>query len=127
MGLASDVFADLIEMQLHRVCIGLGQDQSRTGATLGADGAKQVSALIALIGWQARPGSLLRPDAHPSVLLANARFILEPYLDRCFCRQIGYVRGERVGEVFLNASITRASCCGCCGRPEILENPSAAR
>ncbi len=33
---------------------------------------------------------------------------------------------DRAGEVFLNASMTRSSCLGCCGRALICEKDSAA-
>ena len=40
--------------------------------------------------------------------------------------QSGYVGRQRAGKVFLNASMTRASCLGCCGRPLMCEKDSAA-
>lgn len=92
MGLASDVFADLIKMQLHSFSVGLRQDESRACPSFGADGPEQIGVVIALIGWQAWPGSLLCPDAYLTVLLSNARFILEPDFDRRIRGQIGYVR-----------------------------------
>lgn len=127
MSLASDIFADLIKMQLQGFSVGLGQNQSGTGSPLGADGAEQVGIFVTLVCGQSWPGSLSRPDTSLAVLLPNARLILEPDLDRRFFWQIGYVGREGIGKVFLNASITRAFCSGCCGRPEMLEKPSSAR
>ena len=106
MGLVGDILADLIEMQLHRLSVGLGKDECCTGASLRADGTEQIGIFIALIGRQAWPGSLFRPDTCLVVLLADPCLILEPYLDRRFFRQISYVRCECIGEVFLKASIT---------------------
>jgi len=127
MGFAGDMFADLVEMQLHGLSVGGWQDQGGTGTALGADGTKQIGILIALICRQ--PGScpLARPDAHPSVLLPDAGFVLEPDFNRRALRQVSYVRRQRVGEVFLKASITCGSCAGCCGRPEMWEKPSSAK
>lgn len=127
MSFAGDMFADLFEMQLHGLGIGGWQDQGGSGTALRADGPEQVGILIALISRQAGPGPLARPDANPSVLLANASFILEPQLNWCALRQVCYVRSQRIGEVFLKASITCGSCAGCCGRPEIWEKPSSAK
>lgn len=127
MSFAGDMLADLFEMQLHGLGIGGWQDQGGTGTALRADGPEQVGILIALIGRQARPCPLARPDAHPPVLLPDAGFILEPKLNWCALRQVCYVRGQRVGKVFLKASITCGSCAGCCGRPEMWEKPSSAR
>lgn len=127
MGVSGDVFADLVEMQLHGFSVGGWKDQSGTGPAPGADGTKQIGVLISLIGGQPGPGSLARPDAHPPVLLPDAGFVLEPDLDLRVLRQVCYVRRQRVGEVFLNASITCGSCAGCCGRPEMWEKPSSAR
>ena len=127
MGFAGDIFADLVEVQLHGFGIGGWQNQGRSGAPFWTDGAEQVGVLIALIGRQTGPCTLACPDADASILLANPRFILEPDLDRGIFRQLGYVCSERVGEVFLKASITSGSCAGCCGRPEMCVKPSSAR
>ena len=105
-GVAGDVFADLVEMQLHGFGIGARQDEGGTFATLRADGTEQIGVVIALVGGQPRPSSLPRPDASLAVLLANSRFILEPYLDGCALWQVRYVGCEGIGEVFLKASIT---------------------
>lgn len=109
MGLAGDVFADLVEMQLHRFGVGPRQHESGAGAPLGTDGAEQVGILVSLVGRQTGACALLCPDAGSAVLLTKPCLILEPYFDRRALRQIGYVCRKRVGEVFLNASITRAS------------------
>ena len=109
MGLVSDVFADFVEVQLHRFGVGSWQHQSSSGSAFRTDGAEQVGVLIALIGRQARPRSLLRPDANAPILLPNAGFILKPHLNWRAIRQVGYMGCERVGEVFLNALITCGS------------------
>ena len=124
MRLAGDMLADLVEMQLHGLGVGDWQHQSRADTALWTYGSEQIGVLIALVGWQARSGTLPGPDANAPVLLPDPRFILKPQLYRCPFGQIRYLRRKRVGEVFLNASMTWGSCAGCCGRPEICENPS---
>lgn len=106
MGPFGDLFADFIEMHLHRLGVGPGQNQSSAGAALWADGSEDVGVLIALIGRQAWPCAFPSPNADLSVLLADARFVLEPNLYRFAFGQVGYVGSKGSGEVFLNVSIT---------------------
>jgi hypothetical protein len=49
---------------------------------------------------------------HQPVLLADAGLVLKPDLDGLAGRDAGQVSSQRGGEVFLNASIVRASCAG---------------
>jgi hypothetical protein len=67
-----DVAADLGEVQVHRLGIGLGQDNGRTNAT------RWTRPLIAQ-----RRGSraLSAPGVAQAALLADARFILPPEFD----------------------------------------------
>src|SRR5919107_1587572 len=51
---SSDGAGDLVEVKLHGLRVGVGQRQRCTGAPRRADGAEQVSALVALIGGLAR-------------------------------------------------------------------------
>jgi len=90
-----------------------------------ADGTVQIGALIALIGRLAGARALLRPQPRQAVLLAQSGFVLEPDFYRRSRRQIAYMRLEGVGEVFLNASMIRLSCLGCCGRALIWAKPSS--
>ena len=124
MGFASDVFADLIEVQLHGPGVGGWQHQRCSRAALGTDGSEQIGVLVALIGKQAWSRAFPGPDAYPPILLSNPCFVLKPNLDRCALRQVGYMGCERVGEVFLKALITSGFCAGCWGRPEMWEKPS---
>ena len=124
VGLAGNVFADLIDVDLHRPCVGAGQHDRCTGIAAGADGAEQIGILVALIGWKSWAGALSGPDAGATILLAKPGFVLEPDFYRGTRWQMAYVGLQDSGEVFLNASITRTSCLGCCGRPEMRENPN---
>ena len=125
MGLSRHCLADLVEMHLHGLRVRPGQHERRPLAVSRTDGAEQIGALIALIGWLAGARALSRPQARQAVLLAKARLILEPDFYRLSRRQVSYMRLEDVGEVFLNASMIRLSCLGCCGRALIWAKPSS--
>ena len=51
-------------MHLHGGCVGEGEHESGTLGSHGTDCAKEVGVRVALIGGQAWPCSLLRPNAH---------------------------------------------------------------
>ena len=109
--------ADLVEMQLHCIAVGVRQHQGGSGAAEGADGAEEIGVGVALVGRQPGSRALARPDPGPGVLLAAPRLVLKPDLDPPVAGQMGYVCCERAREVFLNVSSTRGSCLGCRGRP----------
>ncbi len=92
-----------------------------------ADSTEEVGALIALIGGLTRARAFLRPQACLAVLLTKPGFVLEPDFNRRLLRQIGYMRRKCVGEVFLNAAMSRPSCFGCRGRALMWEKPRLAR
>ena len=74
-------------MQVHRLSIGAGQDKGGGFAALWADGADYIGPFIALVARRARTRSPLGPDARQRArdktlfcaVLADARFVLEPY------------------------------------------------
>ena len=108
--------ADLVEMQLHGLGVGVRQGE-RCAFPLGrTDRPEEIGALVALVGWLARPGPTPRPLPHKTVLLPDPGFILEPDLDRLSGGYGAQMRVQRLGEVFLNASSARASCPGWRGR-----------
>ncbi len=74
--------ADLIEMMLHGLGIGIGHDESHAFVPACADRAEDVCRVIALIGGLARTRALLRPLIDTLVLLADTRLVLKPNLDR---------------------------------------------
>ena len=110
------------------ICIGGFEGEHESGALArpGADGAEQVGVGVALIGGQAWPGAPLRPNSRTAVLLSQSGLVLEPDFDPRGLGKTGYVGRQRAGEVFLNASMTRSSCLGCCGRALMCEKDSAA-
>ena len=113
----------LLKVKLHGVSVGKGQRQACADAAHGADGAKQIGALVALIGGLRGPRSAPRPLSHAAVLLADARFVLEPDLDAFAARYAAEMRREDAREVFLKAAMVSPSCFGCLGRPLTCENP----
>jgi hypothetical protein len=109
MGTSLDGSADLFQVQLHGMGVGIGKRQSGTSATGRADGAEQVGVLVALIGWLTRPCSPLCPLPNDAVLLANAGLVLPPDFNMLVARQVPGVCLQRAGEVFLYSAITLAS------------------
>jgi hypothetical protein len=102
--------ADLLEVQVHRLRVGIRQDQGRTDVAMRADGAEYVGPFAALIpGWTA---SALGPDASQCALLTNPGFVLPPKFNRLFARMLGDRGFDQIGKVFLCVSCAAGSCCG---------------
>ena len=99
MGALGDGAGDLVEVKLHRLRVGEGQGQRRARAASRTDRAEQVGALVALVGRLARPRSASRPLPHATVLLADARLVLEPDLDRLALGETSQGGAQRDGEV----------------------------
>ena len=107
-----DMAADLNQMQVHRLGIGLGQDKGGAGAARRTDRAEDVGPVIALIARRRRPGALFRPDVGQAALLADACFILPPELDRLAAGLGRDGVSDQCGKVFLCASCAELSACG---------------
>lgn len=106
MAAFGDMETDLFEVPLHGVGIYSRQHKTSALAVHRADGAKEISVLIALIRRQPWPGPFPCPDARPTVLLADTGLVLKPHLNLPAFRQMAYVGFERASKVFLKASIT---------------------
>ena len=111
MGARRDGFGDLGEMQVHRLGIAEGQDQSRALALFRADGTKDIGRCGSLIPRSARASAAFGPPAGDLVFLADTSLVLEPnfYLadiDRFFARDFIQARWE----VFLKFSIAPSAC-----------------
>jgi hypothetical protein len=119
-----DVKRDLVDGHLHRLGIGEGQRQRRAHASGRADRTEQIGAFVALIGGLAGPRAAPGPLPDDAVLLADARFILEPDLDRLAFGYACEMRRKRAREVFLKAAMVSPSCIGCLGRALMWEKPS---
>ena len=127
MRAGGDLGGDLVEMELHHLGVGEGQRQRRAFAACRTDRAEEIGVLIALIGGLAGPRSAPRPLPDKAVLLADARFVLEPDFDRRCFGQVGEMGVQDFGEVFLKAATIRSSCLGWRGRALMWEKPSALR
>lgn len=92
MGLSCNIYADLIEVGLHRGRVAIWSDQGCPHATFRADRAEDISICIALIGGLAWPGSLVRPKTRDAVFLSNAHLVLEPDFNRRVRGHIFYGR-----------------------------------
>ena len=126
MGPFRDGAGDLGEVEVHRLGVGAGQHEACGDSTSGADSTEDVAPLVAGVALGAGSGAASGPDAGDCALLADARFILEPYFQRLTLRSLGDRRSYRLGEVFLNAVWASGSDFGCCGRTDNRRKPSAA-
>ena len=117
---------DLGEVGVHRLGVGEGQHEACGDGTFGADSTEDVGPLVAGVALGAGPCAAPGPDAGDRALLADPRFILEPYFQRLTLRSLRDRRSYRLGEVFLNAAWASGSDLGCCGRTDSRRKPSAA-
>ena len=106
-----DRLGDFDQMQVHRVGIAEGQDQSRALALFRADGTEDIGRCGSLIPRSARASTALGPPAGDLVLLADTSLVLEPnfYLadvDRFFARDFIQARWE----LFLKVSMAPSAC-----------------
>ena len=106
-----NVLGDLIQMQLHRLDVALGQDQADRLAFLRADRAEDVGRGGAQVARRRGAGSAPGPAAGDLVLLSNPRLVGEPDLygarsDALVARDFLQARGE----TFLKSSIALAAC-----------------
>ena len=100
MSVARDPTRDFVDVHLHRLGVGIGQGQGRADAARRTDGAEEIGVFITLVGMLTRSRSAPCPLANLAVLLADARFVLEPNLDRLALWNMGEMRVQRGREVF---------------------------
>jgi len=127
VGALSDITGDLVEVKLHHVGVRVGQSESRSDTASRTDRAKQISVVVALVGWLCGPRSAPGPLAHEAVLLADPGLVLEPDFDRRRLGDAFEMSLQRAWEVFLNASTIRSSCAGWRGLALMWEKPSFFR
>ena len=118
MGAGGDGAGDLGEVVVHRAGIGEGHDEARGDAAAGTDRAEDVGPPIAGVARRTWARAALRPDPGERALLAYARLVLEPDLERFAPCSLGDRGGDRLGEVFLKASCASGSVFGWRGRTE---------
>jgi len=112
VGALGDMAGDLVEMKLHGRSVGVRQGECRSGPASRTDGPKKIGVLIALVCRLARSRPASGPLADEAVLLADARFVLEPDFERRCFWQISEMGVQRPREVFLKAAMVSASCPG---------------
>src|SRR4051812_30721969 len=93
-----------IQVQAHGLRIASGQHQGRALALLRADRPEDVDRTRPLIVRGAGPGASSGPAARDLVLLAHARLVLPPQLDRGALREARPDRLQGGGETFLKSS-----------------------
>ncbi len=85
MSAGRDGFGDFLQVQVHRLRIGIRHHDSRARLPLRAHGAEEISPFVTGIADYAGPAAFARPNPGQRALLANARLVLEPDFDRlCF-------------------------------------------
>ena len=97
------------EMKRHGLGIAEWQDQTGPLAEFRADGAEDVDRFRPLVLGRRWPRAASGPAPRDLVLLADARFVLEPdFYGRC-AREGGFDRCQRGGKTpFLKASIANS-------------------
>ena len=76
VGAVCDMARDFVEVELHRLGVGVGQGERGADAAGGADRAEQVGVVVALVGRLARPCPASGPLSNLAVLLADAGLVL---------------------------------------------------
>src|SRR3546814_16779895 len=71
----------LVQMQGHGFGIAEGQYQPRALAVFRADRAEDIGRFRPLLLWRRRPRTTSGPTPGDLALLADQRFVLEPYLN----------------------------------------------
>jgi hypothetical protein len=118
MGARRDGAGDLGEVVVHRGGIGEGHNEAGGSAAGRADRPEDVGPLVAGVARRPWSGSASGPDPGERALLADARLVLEPDLERLAAGGLGDRRGYRLGEAFLKASCASGSVFGWRGRTE---------
>src|SRR3546814_11226567 len=77
-----DLGADLAQVGVHGLGIGVGHDHGGADGAVGADGSEDVGGDVPVVAHHARARADRRPDVGVAALLADAGFVLEPDLYR---------------------------------------------
>ena len=105
-------------MQVHRIGVGIGQNEAGADTARRADGAEDVRPIIAAVARCGRTRAPLRPDVGQGALLTDPRFVLPPELDRLAAGLGRNDGGDQSGMVFLCASWASGSASGWRGRTD---------
>jgi hypothetical protein len=102
---------DLDEMQVHRLGVAGGQDESCTLALFRTDGPEDVGRGGSLITGRTGTRAAFRPAASDLVLLADTSLVREPYFYLVAVER--FLTGDCIqagGETFLKSSTTPSAC-----------------
>jgi hypothetical protein len=81
-----DMARDFVDVELHHPGVD-ARERKRGALALGrADRAKEIGVFVALVSGLTRSRSSPRPLPNKTILLSDARFVLEPDFDRCLRR-----------------------------------------
>jgi transposase len=97
-----DLARNFLDVELHHPGIDAREGQRGALAFGRADRAKEIGVFVALVSGLTRSRSSPRPLPNKTVLLSDARFVLEPDFDRRLRRQMGQMRAQRRFEVLWN-------------------------
>jgi hypothetical protein len=81
-----DMARYFLDMELHHPGVDARESQRGALAFGRADRAKEIGVFVALVSGLTRPGSSPGPLPNKTILLSDARFVLEPDFDRCLRR-----------------------------------------
>jgi hypothetical protein len=101
-GPLGDVSRDFVEVELHRLGVGMGRGARIADAAGWANRSEQIGVFVALIRGLTRPGSASGPLPNLAVLLADAGFVLKPDLDWRRLRQAVEMGAQRARDVLWN-------------------------
>jgi hypothetical protein len=124
MGAGRHGRGELVEHRLHGGGAHLRQNQGDAVVALGADGAEQISGLVAQVAAAARADAFLVPAPAGAAGLANSGLVQEPDLEPLGLGMGGLDLGDQRRELFLNAAWALGSACGCTGRVFCHDRPS---
>ncbi len=109
MGAWGDVDRDFLQMKVHGGAVALGQDETGTNPSGGANSTEEIGREGALVVGCDGPCSTLGPAACNLVLLPDPSLVLPPDLYRGAVWQDPADRCELVGKVFLKAAAASGS------------------
>ena len=99
-----DPFADLGEVQIHCLEVGVGQHERRTAIACRADGTEDVGPVVAAVARCRWPAAAFGPNPGQSALLADTSFILPTEFNRLALSLRRDCLGDQINEVFLCVS-----------------------
>ena len=79
-----DIPADLFDVELHSLGVGMRQDEGCSRSACRTDGTEEIGAFKTLVGWLPWAGAAPCPLPGHTILLADPRLVLKPNLNWLF-------------------------------------------